>query len=134
MGGSWGQLSAAFSGFTSLSTIVRGRNDKWDQVLGACGAVSASRGGGHRCMGSLGISICTLTTMCALGRGHHEVTCVQKQFTHESRCCRTRFRQPDSKAEDQHPDDTGGAGFGWGLPMILSQPFGGGTGTWERSG
>lgn len=25
MGGSWGQLSAAFSGFTSLSTIVRGR-------------------------------------------------------------------------------------------------------------
>eukprot|EP00903_Cladosiphon_okamuranus_P016113 g14870.t2 len=72
MGGSWGQLSAAFSGFTSLSTIVRGRNDKWDQVLGACGAVSASRGGGHRCMGSLGISICTLTTMCALGRGHHE--------------------------------------------------------------
>lgn len=25
MGGSWAQLSAAFSGFTSLSTIVRGR-------------------------------------------------------------------------------------------------------------
>lgn len=26
MGGSWGTLSAAFSGFTSLSTIVRGRS------------------------------------------------------------------------------------------------------------
>ncbi|CAM9455661.1 unnamed protein product [Pylaiella littoralis] len=38
MGGNWGTLSAAFSGFTSVSTIVRARNDKWDQVLGACGA------------------------------------------------------------------------------------------------
>ncbi|CAN0431829.1 unnamed protein product [Ectocarpus sp. 12 AP-2014] len=38
MGGNWGQLSAAFTGFTSISTVIRGRNDKWDQVLGACGA------------------------------------------------------------------------------------------------
>ncbi|CAM9215764.1 unnamed protein product [Ectocarpus fasciculatus] len=38
MGGNWGQLSAAFTGFTSISTVMRGRNDKWDQVLGACGA------------------------------------------------------------------------------------------------
>ncbi|CAM9803623.1 unnamed protein product [Scytosiphon promiscuus] len=38
MGGSWGSLSAAFTGFTSISTVIRGSNDKWDQVLGAAGA------------------------------------------------------------------------------------------------
>ncbi|CAM9665274.1 unnamed protein product [Sphacelaria rigidula] len=36
--GDWGKLTAAFTGFTQLSTVVRGRNDKWDQVFGACGA------------------------------------------------------------------------------------------------
>eukprot|EP00904_Undaria_pinnatifida_P012208 jgi/Undpi1/8117/HiC_scaffold_24.g10589.m1 len=38
MGADWGKLTAAFSGFTSASTVIRGRNDKWDQVVGACGA------------------------------------------------------------------------------------------------
>ncbi|CAM9214942.1 unnamed protein product [Hapterophycus canaliculatus] len=38
MGGNWGTLSAAFTGFTSISTVIRGSNDKWDQVLGAAGA------------------------------------------------------------------------------------------------
>lgn len=33
MGGSWGQLSAAFSGFTSLSTIVRGRYVETSRAL-----------------------------------------------------------------------------------------------------
>ncbi|CAM9413588.1 unnamed protein product [Ascophyllum nodosum] len=38
MGGDWGKLTAAFTGFTSLSKVIRGSNDQWDQVVGAAAA------------------------------------------------------------------------------------------------
>lgn len=51
MAGDWGKLTAVFTGFTQLSIVVRGRNDQWDQVLGACGAGAyLNRGKGPRAM------------------------------------------------------------------------------------
>ncbi|CAM9113229.1 unnamed protein product [Choristocarpus tenellus] len=38
MGGTWGMLTASFQGFTAISRVLRGRDDEWDQIFGACGA------------------------------------------------------------------------------------------------
>jgi hypothetical protein len=38
MGNSWGLMSAAFCGLEVLSREVRGKHDKWNNMLGACGA------------------------------------------------------------------------------------------------
>ncbi|CAM9533553.1 unnamed protein product [Discosporangium mesarthrocarpum] len=63
MAGSWGMLTASFAGFTSVSKVIRGRDDKWDQVCGACGAGAfLCREQGPRAMaqGCLSYSLLTL--------------------------------------------------------------------------
>lgn len=37
-GSSWGTITACFAGFGAAARVIRAKDDKWNQVLGSCGA------------------------------------------------------------------------------------------------
>lgn len=48
---SWGGVSAVYSGLQTAAKVARARNDRWNNVIGACGsgaAFSCASGGGPR--------------------------------------------------------------------------------------
>eukprot|EP00560_Eucampia_antarctica_P009083 CAMPEP_0197827494 /NCGR_PEP_ID=MMETSP1437-20131217/4251_1 /TAXON_ID=49252 ORGANISM="Eucampia antarctica, Strain CCMP1452" /NCGR_SAMPLE_ID=MMETSP1437 /ASSEMBLY_ACC=CAM_ASM_001096 /LENGTH=267 /DNA_ID=CAMNT_0043428343 /DNA_START=151 /DNA_END=954 /DNA_ORIENTATION=+ len=64
-GKSWGQLSAAFSGFQALAKMCRGnKDDKWNGILGsACAGAYLNRQGGPQGMIQSGASYAGFTYM-----------------------------------------------------------------------
>jgi len=87
--GSWANLSAAFSGFHALCRVVRGKEDKWNSIIGsAATGAYLSRKAGPRAMAQGGATYAAVTYLLDrtfgssgnMGNNHMKESAVDEEF------------------------------------------------------